>query len=111
VNRGLPASQLLAHFRRVGLDWQLNDEVRRMVTFRSFDLRSGMGSLGPFDLVFCRNVLIYFDLPTRQKILTEIHGTLFRGGHLLLSGSENALPAGDRYRRCEVEKSIVYEVQ
>ena len=60
-----------------------------MAHFRSFDLRSNHGGLGPFDVVLCRNVLIYFDLDTKRKILREIHGTLFRGGRLLL-GSRKA---------------------
>jgi chemotaxis protein methyltransferase CheR len=99
VNRGLPVALLLKYFRRAGLEWELKEEVRRMVRFRSFDLRSGMQSLGPFDVVFCRNVLIYFDLPTKKRILEEIHGSLFRGGYLLVGTTEAGLPAGDRFRR------------
>jgi len=66
VNRGLPAPLLVKYFRRAGLEWQLKDEVRRMVRFQPFDLRSSMRALGPFDVVLCRNVLIYFDLETRK---------------------------------------------
>lgn len=108
VNRGLPVTLLLKYFRRVGLEWELNDQVRRMVRFRPFDLRSGMQSLGPFDLVFCRNVLIYFDLPTKKRILAEIHGSLFRGGYLLVGTTEAGLPAGDRFRRHAVGTAVVY---
>jgi chemotaxis protein methyltransferase CheR len=108
VNRGLPAVLLLKYFRRVGLEWELKEEVRRMVRFRTFDLRSGMRSLGPFDVVFCRNVLIYFDMPTKMRILEEIHGRLFRGGYLLVGTTEAGLPAGDRFRRHAVGGSVVY---
>jgi chemotaxis protein methyltransferase CheR len=87
VNRGLPASLLVKHFRRSGVDWQLSEAVRRMVHFQLIDLRCSMRALGPFDLVFCRNVMIYFDAETRKNILKEIHGTLFRGGWLLLGGA------------------------
>ena len=65
VNRGLPAMLLVKYFQRAGLDWQLKEEVRRMARFERFDLRGGMRMLGPFDIVFCRNVLIYFDLETK----------------------------------------------
>ena len=108
VNRGLPVALLLKYFRRVGLEWELKEEVRRMARFRSFDLRAGMQSLGPFDVVFCRNVLIYFDLPTKRRILEEIHGSLFRGGYLLVGTTEAGLPAGDRFRRTTVGSAVVY---
>jgi chemotaxis protein methyltransferase CheR len=108
VNRGLPAALLLKYFRRVGLEWELKEEVRRMVRFRPFDLRSDMRSLGPFDAVFCRNVLIYFDLPTKKRILEEIHGSLFRGGYLLVGTTEAGLPAGERFQRHTAGNALVY---
>ena len=67
VNRGLPAALLVKHFRRSGVDWQLSEPVRRMVRFETIDLRKSMRALGPFDLVFCRNVMIYFDAETKKK--------------------------------------------
>jgi len=108
VNRGLPVTLLLKYFRRAGLAWQLKDEVRRMAHFRPFDLRSGMRSLGPFDVVFCRNVLIYFDMVTKKRILEEIHGSLFRGGCLIVGTTEAGLPAGDRYQRQTIGNTVVY---
>ncbi len=92
VNRGLPAALLIKHFRRQGLEWELKEHIRKMARFEPFDLRQKMRSLGPFDLVFCRNVLVYFDAATRKEILREMHGTLFRGGWLLLGAAET--PAG-----------------
>jgi chemotaxis protein methyltransferase CheR len=108
VNRGLPVTMLLKYFRRVGLEWEVKEEVRRMVRFRPFDLRSGMRSLGPFDVVFCRNVLIYFDMATKKRILEGIHGSLFRGGHLLVGTTEAGLPPGDRYQRQTIGNTVVY---
>ena len=87
------------YFTRAGLEWQLKDEVRRMVDFTTFDLRQSMSARGPFDVVFCRNVLIYFDVEAKRKILDEIHGTLFRGGYLLLGGSETTLNLTTRFER------------
>jgi len=108
VNRGLPTPLLLKYFQKQGLDWQLRDEVRKMVRFENFDLRSSMKALGPFDLVFCRNVLIYFDSATKQKILAQIHGTLYRGGWLLLGTTEVASELGEYFDRRLVDGTNVY---
>ena len=108
VNRGLPAACLVKHFRRAGVDWELSETVRRMVRFETIDLRQSMRALGPFDLVFCRNVMIYFDAETKKSILNEIHGTLFRGGWLLLGGAETAFGIEDKFERQTVGSAIVY---
>ncbi|HEY4360521.1 MAG TPA: protein-glutamate O-methyltransferase CheR [Bryobacteraceae bacterium] len=108
VNRGLPAALLIKHFRRAGVDWQLSDAVRAMARFETIDLRQSMRALGPFDLVFCRNVMIYFDAPTRKAMLQEIHGTLFRRGWLLLGGAETAFEAEEWFERQTVGGAIVY---
>lgn len=108
VNRGLPSTLLVKYFRRAGLDWQLSDTVRRMVRFETIDLRKSMHSLGPFDLVFCRNVMIYFDHETKRKIMKEIHSTLSRGGWLLLGGAETAVNLDERFDRRPVGNVSVY---
>jgi chemotaxis protein methyltransferase CheR len=110
VNRGLPVTYLIRYFTRAGLEWQLKDEVRRMVDFSTFDLRQSMSARGPFDVVFCRNVLIYFDIESKRKILNEIHGTLFRGGYLLLGGSETTLNLTTRYERRILGQTVLYQV-
>jgi chemotaxis protein methyltransferase CheR len=108
VNRGLPAALLVKHFRRAGVDWQLSDTIRQMVRFETIDLRKSMRSLGPFDLVFCRNVMIYFDAATKKEILRELHGTLFRGGWLMLGGAETAFGVEEWFERQTVGNAIVY---
>jgi len=108
VNRGLRAALLVKHFRRSGVDWQLNDPVRRMVHFETIDLRASMCGLGPFDLVFCRNVTIYFDPPTKKKVLKEIHRTLFRGGWLFLGGAETVFGIEEWFDRETVAGATVY---
>jgi chemotaxis protein methyltransferase CheR len=108
VNRGLPTTLLLKYFRRSGVDWQLSDSVLRMVQYETIDLRKSMRALGPFDLVFCRNVLIYFDTETKNRILRELHGTLFRGGWLLLGGTETAFGIEEWFERQVVGGSTVY---
>jgi chemotaxis protein methyltransferase CheR len=108
VNRGLPAALVVKHFRRSGVDWQLSELVRRMTVFETIDLRKSMRALGPFDLVFCRNVMIYFDAETKRKILKELHSTLFRGGWLLLGGAETAFGVEEWFERQTVGSAIVY---
>jgi chemotaxis protein methyltransferase CheR len=108
VNRGLPAALLVKHFRPAGLDWQLSEAVRCMARFETIDLRKRMSGLGPFDLVFCRNVMIYFDNETKRNIMKEIHGTLFRGGWLLLGGSESIFGLDEWFQRTTVGSLTVY---
>lgn len=108
VNRGLPAALLVKHFRRSGVEWRLSDELRRMVRFETIDLRNSMRALGPFDLVFCRNVMIYFDAETKAKIMKEIHGTLFRGGWLLLGGAETAFGVDQWFEKRSIGNATVY---
>ena len=110
VNRGLPAPLLVKYFKREGLEWQLKDEVRRMVRFEQDDLRRGSSVMGPFDLVFCRNVLIYFDVDTKRKILARIRQCLAPGGHLLLGGSETTLNLDERFVRRPVGAAMLYQV-
>jgi chemotaxis protein methyltransferase CheR len=109
VNRGLPAPLLVKYFKREGLEWQLKDEVRRMVRFEQDDLRRGTSAMGPFDLVFCRNVLIYFDVDTKRNILGRIRQSLAPGGHLLLGGSETTLNLDDRFLRRPVGTAMLYQ--
>ncbi len=108
VNRGLPVSLLVKHFRRSGVNWQLSEEIIKMVKFETIDLRKSMRSLGPFDLVFCRNVLIYFDAETKKNIMREIHGTLFRGGWFLLGGAETAFGLDDLFERTPIGGATIY---
>jgi chemotaxis protein methyltransferase CheR len=108
VNRGLPASLLVKHFRRSGMDWQVSDQVRQMARFETIDLRKSMRTLGPFDLVFCRNVMIYFDNQTKLNILKQLHSTLFRGGWLLLGAAESAFGVDEWFERRTVGSATIY---
>jgi len=109
VNRGLPANYLLKYFDRQGLEWQIKEQLRRMVTFEYFDLRKSMRTKGPFDVIFCRNVLIYFDVDTKKEILRELRGALFPGGHLVLGGAESTLNLDNEFRRVPAGRSVFYQ--
>jgi chemotaxis protein methyltransferase CheR len=109
VNRGLPAPLLVKYFQRAGLGWVVKSEVRKMVRFTQFDLRNTMRSLGQFDLVLCRNVLIYFDLENRKRILAGIRSVLHPGGYFLLGSSETTFNLDDNFVRSNVGATTVYQ--
>jgi len=109
MNRGLPAALLVKHFERAGLDWQVKQNLRRMARFQTFDLRDKMDALGYFDLVLCRNVLIYFDLETRRRILTGIRGQMYAGGYLILGSSETTFNLDTILERKTLGGTTVYQ--
>jgi chemotaxis protein methyltransferase CheR len=98
VQRGLPIKLLIKYFRQVGEMWQIDNSLRSMVSFREFNLLDGFGALGRFDVVFCRNVLIYFDQPTKQEILARIRATLPSDGVLFLGAAETVLGITDKFK-------------
>ncbi|MBI2688867.1 MAG: protein-glutamate O-methyltransferase CheR [Acidobacteria bacterium] len=110
VNRGLPAKHLVRYFNRAGLDWQINNDIRPMVTFQRFDLRSSMHTFGPFDLVLCRNVLIYFDVETKKQILGSIRQTIAPGGLLALGAAETTINLDSAYTRVSYGQAAFYQV-
>jgi chemotaxis protein methyltransferase CheR len=88
VRRGMPADLLSRYFAKVGDAWQIAAEIRAMVRFREHNLLHDLRPLGSFDVVFCRNVLIYFDQPTKQRVVKAITGLLVADGVLFLGGAE-----------------------
>ncbi|HUO89300.1 MAG TPA: protein-glutamate O-methyltransferase CheR [Rhizomicrobium sp.] len=89
VQRGLPIRRLVTHFRQESDgNWRVQENLRRMVTFRQFNLLDSFGWLDDLDVVFCRNVLIYFDRKTKIQVLDKIAETLAPDGALLLGHSE-----------------------
>lgn len=109
VGRGLPAQQLVKYFRRERAEWQIKDEIRRLVRFQPFDLRGRMSALGRFDFVLCRNVLIYFDVDTKKRILEEMESTMNPGGFLLLGGAETTLNITEKFERRYLGGAAFYQ--
>jgi chemotaxis protein methyltransferase CheR len=110
VNRGLPPEYLAKYFRRVGTEYQIDERARRMTEFTHFDLRQSTAGLGLFDIVFCRNVLIYFDLETKRKILAELGKTLQAKGLLLLGCAESTHNLNSSFQKKLIDKAIFYEM-
>jgi chemotaxis protein methyltransferase CheR len=96
VERGLDESLLARHFRKDGSDWVVGDALRRLVTFRRFNLLDSFGWLDDLDLVFCRNVLMYFDAATRADVLARLSDSMAEDGVLLLG--ENETPDSAAFR-------------
>ena len=91
VQRGLPVLMLIKYFSQVGEMWQIAPEIRAMVKFQPFNLLNDFSSLGTFDVVFCRNVLIYFDQETKIDVLNRISAVMARDGYLALGGAETVV--------------------
>ncbi len=111
VNRGLPAPYLVKYFVKQGLEWQLNDDVRRMVEFHEMNLAELWPALPQPDIVFIRNVLIYFDVEMKRKILGKIRGILHPQGDLFLGGAETTLNLDDAYHRMPIGRATCYRLE
>ena len=88
VQRGLPVAQLLRHFSRRNDSWQISDYLRAKVTFKRQNLMSIPFDIGEFDMIFCRNVLFYFDANTKSRVLHRLSSLLAKDGFLALGGAE-----------------------
>ncbi|WP_137045831.1 protein-glutamate O-methyltransferase CheR [Pseudolabrys sp. FHR47] len=91
VQRGLPIQMLLKYFTQVGETWQVSSELRSMVQFRTLNLLNDFTPLGRFDIVFCRNVLIYFDQPTKTQVLNRLAPQIAEDGYLVLGAAETVV--------------------
>ena len=101
VARGLPQELRDKYFVRLQGKWSISHECRRRVEFRRLNLIEPWQGIPPCDIVFLRNVLIYFDIPTRAKILERMHGVVRPDGALFLGGAETMLGVCDRFDRVE----------
>ena len=97
VQRGLPISTLVKYFKQVGEKWRLDAGIRSMVKFKEFNLLDDTRQLGQFDIVFCRNVLIYFDQQTKAEVLSRISNIMPQDGVLYLGGAETVLGITDKF--------------
>jgi chemotaxis protein methyltransferase CheR len=106
VQRGLPIQSLVKHFTQVGTMWQLNADVRALVQFRQFNLLQDFTHLGKFDVIFCRNVLIYFDQPTKSDIFGRLAKVSEPDGYLFLGAAETVIGLTDKYRVCPNRRGV-----
>jgi chemotaxis protein methyltransferase CheR len=108
IGRGVSEARLGRHFRQHGTDWHLNDVVRRLVQFRRFSLLEMPGDLGAFDVVLCRNVLIYFDEATRARVCRGLHRALNKGGWLALGSAESLYGIDSGFESVKSGRAVLY---
>jgi chemotaxis protein methyltransferase CheR len=116
VQRGLPIQLLIKYFKQVGELWQINPDIRAMVQHRQLNLLHDFSELGLFDLIFCRNVLIYFDQETKTNVFNRLAKAIEPDGFLTLGAAETVVglttvfkPAAER--RCVYQRNEVHTAQ
>lgn len=95
VQRGLPIQLLVKYFKQNGDQWQISPQIRAMVDYRPLNLIKEFGHLGTFDIIYCRNVLIYFDKPTKTDVLRRLANAMAPDGALLLGAAETVIGLTD----------------
>ena len=111
INRGLPARHLVKYFINHRLEWEFREDLRRRVDFRELNLVKDWPVMPPLDIIFLRNVLIYFDTETKKQIFARIRRILRPGGLLLLGGAETTLNIDDNFDRVVFDKTTFYRVK
>ncbi len=110
VQRGLPMRMLAKYFRKDAAGWRVTDELRNRVQFQVFNLMDGFAGLGMFDVIFCRNVLMYLDAATKSDILERLADCLEADGYLVLGAAETVLGASNSFAALPNLPGITYKI-
>jgi chemotaxis protein methyltransferase CheR len=108
IQRGIPPEYLNKFFLKTSQGWQINDRIKKFIEYRELNLIQPFAHLGPFDVIFCRNVLIYFNIETKQKVLAELAKVLTADGHLILGGAETATGFSQTFERASEFNAPVF---
>ncbi len=111
INRGLPAAQLVHYFERAGAHWRIAPSLRRNLSFTRLNLTAPLPPMPPFDVVFLRNVLIYFDVDTKRTVLRNIGRLLRPDGWLFLGAAETTIGIDDNYERVVAGRTSAYRLK
>ena len=111
INRGLPANLLVKYFERDGTHWRVSGALRRTITFKRLNLAAPLPPLPQFDVVFLRNVLIYFDVETKRQVLRQISTRMRPDGWLFLGAAETTIGIDDRFERVAAGRSSAYRLR
>lgn len=106
VQRGLPVQMLVDHFTQDGTSWVINDDIKSMVRFSKRNLLAPIMGMPSMDVVFCRNVLIYFDVPTKKQVIEAIHKTCRDDAYLVLGAAETLMGVSELYTRVPDERGL-----
>ena len=110
VNRGLPATLLVKYFEKISTEWKIRDDLRRAIDFRQLNLAQPWPALATMDIVFIRNVLIYFDVATKKPILARVRRLMSPDGYMFLGGAETTLNLDESFKRVQVNNSAYYQL-
>ena len=111
LGRGLSSERKRIYFNKAENGLQVRDDVRERCRFRLLNLLESFTSVGKFDVIYCRNVLIYFSLEVKQNILTRLAGQLKPGGYLYVGGTESLGDAGELFEMIRCNPGIVYKLK
>jgi chemotaxis protein methyltransferase CheR len=111
INRGLPVRYLERDFQQVGKEWQVKDELRRLVEFRLLNLAEPWPLLPPVDVLMLRNVMIYFDIETKKEMLARAGKILRRDGYLILGGAETTNYLDESFERVRIDRAACYRLR
>jgi chemotaxis protein methyltransferase CheR len=111
VQRGLPVQMLLKHFEKQGDLWKVKDNIRNMIRWRPANLLENFSGLGRFDAIFCRNVLIYFDAPTKKAVLERAVKQLEDPGYLFLGAAETVLGVTEAFKPSTTHRGLYVKGQ
>ncbi len=111
VNRGLPAPYLIKYFVKDGIHWQIKPELKQSIEFRQMNLAEEWKTIAPMDVVFLRNVLIYFSGDTKKQILGRLRRVLRQDGSLFLGAAETTLNLDDEFERVPIDKTSCYRLR
>jgi chemotaxis protein methyltransferase CheR len=111
INRGLPSSLRTKYFDKVGAEWQIRDDLRKMIEFRELNLAGPWSAMPGADLVLLRNVLIYFDVETKRKILGKVRKLLRPGGFLMLGTAETTMNLDDGFELVRSDGTTYYRLR
>jgi chemotaxis protein methyltransferase CheR len=108
INRGLPAQMLVKYFEQRGAEWKVDSGIRSMVEFFRMNLVNAWPPLPPMDIIFLRNVLIYFDTETKKSTLSRMRSLLKPHGYLFLGGAETTLYLDSEFDQLSFHKTVCY---
>jgi len=111
INRGIPAPLLVKYFERQGLKWSIVEPIRRMVDFKQMNLAEPWPVLPRMDIIFLRNVLIYFDSETKKRILANVRSVLRPDGYLFLGGAETTINLDEGLERVPNQRAVTYRLR
>jgi chemotaxis protein methyltransferase CheR len=106
AQRGLPIQLLMKYFTQVGEHWQINEDIRNSVQLHQANLLQDLSKFGKFDIIFCRNVLIYFEAPTKSEVLGRLRSMMPNDGYLFLGAAETVVGISDKFKTIQGERGV-----